>query len=304
MAVWRVQAKADGGGANPRDQIDFMLRRGVVGIGWQIDAHPSSFEEYEKRFNDLSGTTEYEMYSPQALSNVRAIARMREGDIVWTRSSDAIYYVGEVSDQYRYLSDEEAAYHDTVNTVGCQLIRVGTEEAVPPVIIDAFSRPKTAQAIYSDAAEAFSRNLLKCQRGASTGQSVSRSEFFDLVDNIELEDIVSAILQLRGWIFIPSTKRKTTKFYEFLIRSRDGRRIAGVQVKNRHAPLDVETYNEAVRRGDVDEVFLFQANGAYSGDPAPGVTLLSREEVLEFIDDDNSPITERVKHWMRVLTAA
>ena len=48
----------------------------------------------------------------------------------------------------------------------------------------------------------------------------------------------------------------------------------------------------------VDEVFVFSPTGTYSSDPAPNVTVLDYDDVVEFVRSERSSLPRAVEQWV------
>lgn len=282
MAIWRLHIKPEAQGVDP---VSFCRKHGIIGMGWPVADRPNSKEAYLE-----SGARTYT--DGRAKGWRRAanafLHRMKERDLVWFRDTQGVYFLAKVASDWNYEASPENVRADLVNIRKAEIYEVGT--AVAGKIVNCCRAGATVQAISSDTVDAFSRqtfNRLAGRQDYSTDKPAASQSVFDLLSDVDLEDVVGLYLQLeRGYAVVPSSRstRNDTPFYEFELVSRKDASPAYVQVKSGNVVINVDHYVNFRRT-----IFLFSPAG-YSGTGSADTVALTRAEIEGFL--------RRSKAWM------
>lgn len=125
-------------------------------------------------------------------------------------------------------------------------------------------------------------------------------DVFALMSAEDCEDLVGLYLQAQlGYSVIPSTCRRDTPGYEFVLIHRETGEEAVVQVKN--GAVDLATGG---LRSPGRHVFLFTSRGEYLGPHHEDVTCLSRGDLLSFAASHRARLPRRLQHLWDVANPA
>jgi hypothetical protein len=301
MSVFRLHIRPKGGLGNVRDSFAYCLREGVLGVGWQVDLLPETaltWEAYERIAAETHGAGE--------LSRVRYFHdKIKVKDLIWSRDSDGMYYLAKVEAPSRRIADTGLAweYYDTpagrdadiVNVVRCRILLVPTADDVPGKIIACFRPSRSIQSIADETAVLYSQ-LLWNQLSKSDDYTVpnrQQSDIFSFLDAETTEDVIFIYLQSEGWIVVPNSRKADTMRYEFLAIHRNTHARALVQVKTGNSPLDTESWSCFP-----ETVFLFQAQGIYTGLPAANVITLCPKTIKDFMEAHFEILPRSVRRWI------
>ncbi|WP_170267067.1 hypothetical protein [Brevifollis gellanilyticus] len=290
MYVFRLHIRPKGGLANPSVSFAYCLREQVLGVGWQTysDKVINSWADYEAEASKV--------HEPGELSRVRYFHKwVKADDLIWTRCPAGHYYLAKVNSGWLYLTSPQAEDADIVNVVRCDIRQVGAIDKVPGKVVACFRPNRTIQEIADDHMWEYSRQLWNKLSGTDfypPDKSVTHSVFLYLGAE-ETEDIIFLYLQTKGWLVVPNSRKGDTMSYEFYLIHRETRQRAGVQVKTGDSGLNVEDWKDRP-----EYVFLFQANGLYSGGPARGVECLAPTEIEIFMVENRDLLPRSTLHWM------
>lgn len=252
--IWRLHLRPYGGKGDPALAVDLCLRESVLGMGWGVEAGPSeslSWEQYQERskakFQKLDG-------------NVRRWhEQVNIGDLVWTRTRKAEYILARVTGEWRYDPSSEFVDADTVNMRPVDIIEMGNESNVPGKVVAAFRPRRTLQRI--NGVSGISKYLWdrdSDDSGPKYGDYGGGTSIFDILSAQDVEDVISIMLQMKGFLCAPTRRQADTMAYEYLMRSRDGKRNVAVQVKTGNSIARADSFPS-----DVKEIVLFSAKGKY-----------------------------------------
>lgn len=288
MQLWRINLKPQS--QQGIDAAEFCTSRGIVGIGWAIDFHPASKEEYLQRASQLHGTGR----GWKAASNA-ILFRMRRGDLIWTRNRSGVYFLGRVDDDWRYESQAEFVAADITNIRSCTWTLAGPMDSVPGSVINGFRPRATVQLVVDENAITYSQFLFAklTKQPAIQSTNNSRTDLLKLLSDEDLEDVVALWIQLTHQCMIfPSTCKHDTIAVECIfVRREDGKRI-GLQVKSGNTPINLDNY------ASFDGlVYLFAASENYLGTPHENCVCLKPEIIRQFVIENQKLMPERVRRW-------
>lgn len=292
MTLWRLNIKTDAqDGFDPRQ---FCLKKNLAGIGWPVedkDGHPpKDFDHYIKL-----GQIQYADKGDNGWwPAVNAIGnRMHEGDLCWTRDWNGLYYLGRIAGPWQYLHSDDANNVDVHCVRPCKWVRVGLLDAVPGAVERSFGPSRTVQAIDDETSEAYSRYVYGKLSGDSTISPNGRPDIFGLLSPLDHEDLVALYLQTRGYVLVPSTIKRSTAAYEWVMFHQQTGEKAVLQVKSGKAWIDVAPLADIP-----SQVFVVAADGATAGPIPANVTFISRAELLQFAQQRRTLLPERIRRYL------
>lgn len=295
--VWRINLKpAAKKGTKPRQ---FCITNNLVGMGWQVDAEdPLDWADYLKKAGDKYGRKGRRRFA----SVIRFHDKMNVGDLCWTRDKAGNYYLGIIESDWFYAGAEENRLHDMVNLRRCRWSKAMSVDQVPGKVINSFvgQRP-TLQSIKETSAKAYTLALANQPGILNTDYPVSMQSatLMDLISFDDCEDLVGIYLQSLGYLLVPSSCKKGTVGYEYLLQHRDSGSTAVAQVKK--GSIDLYLHKFSPQKLVVDHVFLFTTQGHYLGERDDGVTCLQAETLTNFAYEHPHWMPFRIRFWMEKL---
>jgi hypothetical protein len=122
-------------------------------------------------------------------------------------------------------------------------------------------------------------------------------DLFSMLSDEDLEDIVGLYLQVRGYLIVPSSCKRDTPNYEFVMYHRETGRSCVAQVKSGNATIDVRAFgNEA------DDIYVFAAGEQYIGEASENVIRLGRDTVEDFLTANLRVMPVRIRKRVEMLT--
>jgi hypothetical protein len=118
----------------------------------------------------------------------------------------------------------------------------------------------------------------------------------DYLDDRELETLLCVYLQNRlGYLLRPESRRLQVDADGYVLRNalRD---VALVQARRGHVPVPRDARSLGAKQ--VDHVFVFSPTDTYGPDPAPNVTEIRRDEIVEFIRSERWSLPQSVEDWV------
>lgn len=292
--LWRLTISPSAEvGVDPRA---FCLEHGLLGVGWPTGV--GSGAEWKEYYN--AGHVRYRLKGDKgwwpALNALRN--RMSVNDLCWTRDRRGEYYLGRITGGWEYRADAEHRRADVTNVRRCDWHKVGAVDGVPGKVVNSFRVSRTLQAVDHRGARNYSQMLFNMMSGselypiAEVGPNI-----LDLLLPEDLEDLVGIYLQNAGYRIVPSSCKRSTVAYEFvLIHHRTGER-AVVQVKSGRVPIDADVLD-----GVADRVFLFAASGRYPGNLPEGTVCLKAEDLEDFLRRQPEVFPLRIRMWLKRLS--
>jgi ankyrin repeat protein len=285
MTLWRLNIKT---ASRPGfDARRFCLENNFLGIGWPAEEAgnaPRDFEHYVEL-----GNIEYSQNGDNGWwTAVNAIGnKMEVGDLCWTRDTAGVYYIGKVFGEWRYIHSDEADNYDIHNVRLCQWRRVGLVDAVPGAVERSFGPSRTLQPIKDATAATYSQYLYY---GRAMHPDIAFDPF-SLFSPADHEDLAALYLQDRGYYLLPSTVKKTTAVYEWVMRHKQTGMRAVLQVKSGAEAINLEQFPEQDCK-----VFVVAADNAHYGIKPDNVILISRNDLLTFALQHRQVLSERITH--------
>lgn len=289
--VWRINIKpAAAQGIDPRQ---FCLSSGCLGVGWPVsDAASLQWEAYVEQGRTTYSHDNGWWPALNALGN-----RMALGDLCWTRDSVGIYYLGRITGGWQYNGTEDNRRADVVNLRPCDWVKVGPADGVPGKVINSFGPRRTLQRVNDETVRVYSAYFYNTRSSSGLLYDMPRTstDIFSLLSSEDCEDLIALYMQMKGYVLLPSTCKRSTFAYEFVMRNRDTGDYAAAQVKNGFNNLRISDYTDFP-----GHVFLFTSKGSYLGSAAENVSCITSREMLQFIAEHQSILPDRTKTWLRI----
>jgi hypothetical protein len=292
MYVFRIHIRPKGSEADMHTTFDYCLRNGVLGVGWRTDSkrNTKNWDEYNgeasRKYDDLNICKYIKKW-------------VSEGDLVWTRNADGVYYLSRVTSGWEYWTSQEAK---DLNIDIANIFRVVLKpvdiDAVPGKIVACFRGSRTIQQIADKKAIEYSKHLWNVLSKEQVYQ-VDKSGFpdiFMMLDDEETEDLVFLYLQSRRWYVLPNSRKGDTMSFEYLAVNPESGEKAISQVKTGQSHIDKSKYARYPQR-----VFLFQSNGLYDGVCAENVQCIRRNELLDFLDESREWLPKSFLRKMEIV---
>jgi len=302
MNVYRIHIRPDGRLA--AFSFAYCLEAGVLGMGWQVSAPSGSrltWDDY-RRLAAEGG-------SKRVPSQVQYLHDyVKPGDLIWTRDPGGCYYLARVlpprppdtqdGSAWEYLDTPRGSEVDVVNVVRCRIFPVRQPDDVPGKVIACFRARRTIQAIADETSVLYSKWLWSQLSGDpfEPESSCRFLEIFSLLSDESTEDVIFIFLQCQGWIVVPTSRKRDTMAYEFIVIHRQNFERAVVQVKTGTTSINFDDWRD--RR---EKVFLFQSNGLYEGPPASNVTAIQPAEIKAFIQENPGLMPGSVRRWVEII---
>jgi hypothetical protein len=118
----------------------------------------------------------------------------------------------------------------------------------------------------------------------------------DYLDDQELETLLCVYLQNRlGYLLRPVSRQPPVDADGYVLRNalRD---VALVHARRGHVAVARDARSLGAQ--EVDRVFVFSPTDTYGPDPAPNVTEIPRDEMVEFIRSERWSIPQSVEEWV------
>ncbi|MFA6469261.1 MAG: hypothetical protein WCW35_10200 [Bacteroidota bacterium] len=287
MYVYRIHIRPQGGLANPKLSVQYCLDNNYFGVGWQIPKGRKEnidWETYKKRAAKKYGTKK---------NGVHYIKKwVSKDDLVWTRDTNGIYYIGKVLSPWEYVDSAEARDADIVNVFRVRIIKVGSIDEVPGKIIACFRASRTIQEIGNSTAITYSKKLWNELSGKREYEIKKTESVWDLLSDEQVEDLIFLYLQFNNWYVVPNSRKKDTMAYEYYLINKANYRRALVQAKTGNSFINFDDYLE-----NKELIFLFQPNNCYSGRKRKGINIISKEILEVFIKQNRYIIPANILKW-------
>ena len=277
--VWRLKTKPASLGAEERARyLTAMLEEGFVGTGWALDTVPKDADEAVRLLGKKY---------PKSATPCRFVRDTTIGDLVWiVDTAKGRFHLGRVTGGYRYLVagaswGSEAAHRFGVHWFEPNL----SPEDVPGGVKNALRQGDTYRRVRDEPACRYSRAL------AGLDVTVASADFLDLLDDQTLEDLVGLYLQhlLQGAI-VPSSCKKDTAAFEYVVNSWKGDRSCVAQVKSGRQTIEDPLADEPRER------FLFATSGEYPSE-LHGAQIIGRRDLIDFGRKFRAQLPATVTRW-------
>ena len=313
MQTWKLSIKPDSEVPH-QDVLEKckQIAQSLIGVGWHhafVDNHPNNLEEAKNLVRDY-----WKSYPSQLKS---FIEEMKAGDHVWVHQDGKFYLCKVKDDQVLYGRDIDPNYirydlghakkacwvevpekfvsgriqRGVIAQRAIQRIHISSEEA--RVNEHIFDKLREDFNWYPEIDEEKLNRLLS---------DVTNSELFSFMTSDEVEDVVAAYLQTRGWIIIKSTCFRSKPKFEFTMLDRH-RRLAHVQVKSGQYSLSPRDYEENFYIDKNNLIFLFstKTENPYPGESIDNVCTIGQDTLCKWMKENLWAVTLplKVRLWIR-----
>lgn len=291
MNIWRINLKsASRNSVNPRQ---FCLQNNIVGVGWRIDEETKtlSWNEYHSQASKIYGDKSWKA----ALNAIKN--RIKIDDLIWTRDKQNNYYLGRITGDWKYQSDQENLDADVINIRDCDWVKIGTVDSVPGKLINSFIPARTVQKVNSHTVKIYSQTTFNELKGEQVYHldEIESNDIFSLLSSDDCEDLIAMYLQLEeNYFLIPSSCKSDMMRYEFELKNRETGKSAVVQVKNGYVNLNSKDYNNLN-----SEVYLFTTKGQYLGEKRDNIHFIKPEKIVEFMQSNKEILPNKIQFWMK-----
>ena len=290
--VYRIHIRPKVGANKQRKAFKYCLNHGVLGMGWAVAGRS------RLSWDDYIAAAE-QKYEYKEVQPVRYLHReVKENDLIWTRDTAGNYYLGRVVSPWKYRATEEALQADIVNICCCELVSVDIDD-VPGKVVACFRPSRTIQAIRDETVSIYSQLLWNDIAGFNqySPQSPANPDIYTFLDDIETENAVAIYLQMRGWIYLPKSRKADTMGYEYILINRETFERAVVQVKTGKTSLNRDDWSNFPAK-----VFLFQSNNKYTGSMYKHVECIPPDYLREFLFSNQNLLPRSIKRWVDYLS--
>lgn len=303
--LWRGFTKTSG-----NNVAEYCLNHQVYALGWSLcDDHIKKHVDRNKiiearsmikSLEDYKSIIDkYHPYGNKLNDNITRLAeQMKPGDLLWMRNKGQFYLgrVGENS-QYRYNHDSFSLDNDATNQrTDIQWVKIGDLSRVPGSLANRFISGHTLSRIHDETVRLVSMLLYNKYQGHTFYSDISieggSDGIFSLLTYSELEDIVAMYLfRKKGYVAIPSTNKKSTPLYEFVMLNPANGESVFLQVKQGNVNINAEDYQ------DLDgESYLFTSHGQITNrDISDRIHTIDRDEIYNFILEENNLLAGNVR---------
>ncbi len=298
MTVYRIHIRPSGGANNQEMSFAYCLDHDVLGMGWSVEETGKSRLSWNEYIAVAEKKDEY-----KDVQSVRYLYRwVKENDLIWTRDTMGRYYLGRVISPWEYLATPKALQADIVNICRCEIFPVDVDD-VPGGVVRPFGRRRTIQAIRNPPRMTTYSQLLWNDISGSkqySPQSPATNNIYDFLDYQTTEDAVAIYLQMRGWLYIPESRRPDTMGYEYILIHRQTFERAVVQVKTG----DTTQLNREDFSGFRERVFLFQSYGNYTGPQHAHIECIDPDDLRIFLFDNPDILPQSIRRWVDYVATA
>lgn len=292
MNIWRTHIKpASKSNIDPRQ---LCLEKGIFGVGWQIDYKkvPVTWDKYWTTAKDKYANNKSWEIALETIKN-----KMQIGDLIWTRDKSGNYFLGRILSDWYYDTTEDCARADVVNVRKCEWHEIGTVEAVPGKVVSSFRATRTVQRIKGDTICDFSQLLYNKKVKKTFYKKVDTlkgKDVFSLLSTDDCEDALAIYLQvMQDYFVIPSSCKRDTMKYEFVLKHRKTGKNAVAQVKSGKESLNIDDYSKLKT-----DVFLFATSGKYLGKPKSNIKTIDPDVIRKFLYKNTHLLPNKIKLWV------
>ena len=297
--LWRLNLKSQAiDRVNPQD---FAIDHEIAGVGWRVEGKvtgdPNSY-----------WSLGMEQYKGKGLKGWKTAAnaflyRMEIGDLIWTRNAQGMYFLGQITGPWKYKSDKEYMDADLVNIRPCNWMKIGLQDAVPGKVLASFRGSSAVQQVHDDIACKYSQlkynELTETKNYQPIFDTKGKGFLKSCLSDQDWEDLAGLYLQVeRGYFLIPSSCKKDTAVFEFILRHKEDGAKAVVQVKTGKDELKPEFYVEIAKTSKVYLLDLVAEKDDALG--LPQVERLLAEELDAFARKYVFLMPDGIRFWLDI----
>jgi hypothetical protein len=268
--------------------LELCLNGGFLGVGWGVGAGPLDWPGYEHRAIERHGFVH---------GAVRELHDLPEGALIWTLDpAERSYYLAKVTGPWRYIHEGPAQSCGLHNVRSVQMVVCESTSQVPSAIVSCFVGEWVIQRIYDEHAARRSRSLFdELTADPAAARPTLDEVLTSYLDDRDVLNLVVAYLQNRlGYLVRPPIRRPGLPAWEYILR--DGYRREAV-VRARRGFAQVPRDAASLPSDAIEQIFVFSPTGTYGPDPAPNVTELDYDDLIDFMRNERWSLPPTVEHW-------
>lgn len=303
MNTWKLSIKPDS--QEGFDAFKKCKEKSLLGLGWHhayLSQQPSDLLEAKKL---VKGKWDKWPYQLKYL-----LEDMKAADHVWIHQNGE-YFLCEVRDEsilYGSAIDPDFSSYDLGHARNATWVNVPEEFVTGAIQRGTIARRMIQKIGITEREVNFNRLLfaklsenptweprINTEILAESLASIPPLQLFSLMSPDDVEDIVSAYLQDKGWVLIKSTCFRSKPFFEFSMLNKNGDH-GYVQVKSGKNPDQLRPEKYEKHAGDKNSVFLFSTNqNPYPGNDVSGVHAIAHTALCDWIISNPWAITLPLK---------
>ncbi len=291
IAFPEIPGNLDLGGQNTVDHLPYCLSRGIVAVS--RPENPSPEWEDQALFREFR-------HFPSELYAI--FSRIKENDLVWTRSSLGVYYLGRILGlpPFDFLAGEPVP---SFLSAPCRWYQAGTVDTVCRAVLDAFEPYRKFRMIVDPAAGFYSRllyNSFQDKKHTYPVSDWSGENLFQLFSRDDLCDIAALYLQEEyGYKMFPSSFSRETGLVDFTFPTDQQDIFGAVVILEDHVLPNLDVYIPFP-----GPVFLFVADSPDFSAPEPDtpaehIRIIHTGDLLPFLLEHMDHLPPRIKLLMR-----
>lgn len=300
-SVWRLHLNTSQGNI-----AQYCIENHCAAVGWNLREATDSERRSITCFEEFQNIADRHYDNYDALE--RLVCDTRENDLIWIRN-EGKYFLGRVTSETEYKYNPEAINIDACN----QLINIDwfsspelDESGVPGAINTAFIQGSAFQRIKKEGVFEFSALLYNklCGKDIYTGIELRQNQetFYSLLSPADCEDLLYFWLYKKyGYICVPSTNKKSTPKYEFVLIDPKTGENKYLQVKKGNINLNVNDYKDLP--GDI---WLLTTGGEILNENAKNLNVhsVNPTDLYEFALDEDSKniISSSINTWLELIS--
>ena len=306
MTVWRLQTLT---GEHSQNNIgQFCLKNNVIAMGWSLETDTRKQLLYKSpipTIEEYKAMLAKDRNSDKLPKSVKVFLEVAPDDIVWMRSQGLYYFCRIDKNVYwKYDSNDDVHKIDACNQwANVKWITAGDESSVPGAVSTAFIRGMACQRIWKEGIEEYSQNLYnqKVKNVYSVTVIKNQDTFYNYLNPSECEDLLALWLNYKyGYIVVPSTNKRSTELYEFVLIQPTTGEKAFIQVKKGNIDLNKDDFIDISSDG---EVWLMTTQGGFNGNGNIRIHEINNRELYDFAMDLNNVnyLSEGIKRWVDLI---
>ena len=304
MTVWRIKlnSKREETGLLSPDWDSakrYCREHGLVGVGWGLEG-VSEGASYQEVLAALAKSPHKDQGTGKHTLN-RFVNEVSTGDLMWTRDKFGQFWLCEITGDWAYDTSGGSIANDLYNIRPAHWHQDPfMDDEVPGAVIRAFSGPGTTLCRIGDhqAALRVSEQLWKLRnepKDTNGGLVFTPQEAItDLLDPKDVEDLVLLYLQAKGWLLLPSSRRRDTPVFEAELRKPSGEACV-VSVKT--GPTNLVPLGELDAAAGPRLPFAYSSHGSYSKD-SDRVVKIETEQLVNFVAKHPALLPPRLSRWL------
>ena len=308
---WDIEPKDGLTFKNKDEYRNYCLTKGRLGCGWPAKlAHCSSIEEYEeyvekmfhkpKKLKTLSEAEQKQEKIKHPYSNhkswkttVNALKNMKKGDLCWTLGENGKYYLGEIEDDKTTIVDSSTCEYTEYPEMGlfrkCKWHPYELDQT-PGKVIASLIQGGTLHQIYN--VTEYSKHLIHPQNDETN----KKIDFYALLHPDDLEDLLGLYLQSKGYYIFPSTNKRGTELFEYILVQKDTKKRAVIQCKIGDDEISDENIKIFIKDYQNYDVFIATVKDkVYLGE---NIETIKMKTLKKFAKDNEEILPLRIKNFL------